>query len=207
MNILIIDDHELFVEGMEHLLNALDSDANVLKYSDASESTLKKITPLPDLVLLDYHLVGTNGVALLDDIFRYFPSTRIVFISGEDNRDIILSALNAGAAGFIPKSSSRELMVAALRLVLSGGIYYPTHLLEVANEHKQVSVLHESLSERQSQILSLAIKGVANKVIANKINIAEGTVKAHLFNAYQLLGVSNRTEAAEIIRLDNQNIK
>jgi DNA-binding NarL/FixJ family response regulator len=125
------------------------------------------------------------------------PQVPVAVLSGETGSDLIREAIDEGASGFVPKSSSSELLVAALQLILAGGVYLPKDVLgEIdagrsnAND-KQLDLL----SARQTDVLLRAIKGQPNKVIAIDMGIAEGTVKTHLSAAFKILGVHNRTEA------------
>ena len=122
-------------------------------------------------------------------------------ISGNDNPEKIRLCIDEGASGFLPKSESQETLLPALRLVLAGGIYLPLRAIQTitpAQLPSTASSQQSLLSTRQQEILNLAIKGTPNKVISRTLDIAEGTVKAHLSRIYQLLGVRNRTEAVYI---------
>jgi DNA-binding NarL/FixJ family response regulator len=116
---------------------------------------------------------------------------------------LIKATIDAGAAGFIPKTSTQDILIAALKLILAGGVYIPNlamHGRSAAAPHRNGASdgspsAIESLSKRQLEVLARAVQGKPNKVIARELYIAEGTVKAHLSAAFQALGVSNRTEA------------
>jgi DNA-binding NarL/FixJ family response regulator len=131
-----------------------------------------------------------------------FEASRIVVLSGEENPQLVREAIDAHAAGFIPKSSTPQVMLSALRLVLADGIYLPTVALKDLGDGSgeapaQINSdrLSATLSEKQLEVLRKAVQGKANKVIARELGIAEGTVKAHLAAAFRALGVKNRTEA------------
>jgi DNA-binding NarL/FixJ family response regulator len=121
-------------------------------------------------------------------------------LSGEEDPRQVRRAIDAGAAGFIPKSSTPEVLLSALRLVLADGVYLPAVALKgiaAGGTEAPVSAdrIGDSLSERQIDVLRKAVQGKANKVIARELSISEGTVKAHLSAAFRALGVHNRTEA------------
>ncbi len=128
----------------------------------------------------------------------------VVVLSSEDNPDVILRAIEAGASGYVPKSSTPQVLVAALRLVMAGGIYIPPPALR-AFGGGAIPILPpvraaapreiDGLSGRQMEVLLKAVQGKANKVIAREMQLSEGTVKAHLSAAFRTLGVQNRTEA------------
>lgn len=202
MQVLVIDDHELFADGIKYFLLASYEDIRVQTLNTLRATPeLEKIST-PDLVLLDYRLDGHTGLDLIQDIHSLFPSSRVVFISGEDSKSIVQRCFEAGASGFIPKNLSKEVIHAALELVLLGGSYFPTDVLVSKRGDEKKSL---GLTSRQEQVLDLAVKGIANKVIAEELGISDGTVKAHLHNAYKALAVTNRTEAAAYLLNNNRD--
>jgi DNA-binding NarL/FixJ family response regulator len=200
LHALLIDDHALFRQGLKFLLSDLDQGINFLE-ADSCEAALA----LPrenkvDLVLLDMGLPGLKGIDALHAIRQSYESSIVVVLSSEDSPASIRRVIEHGAAGFIPKSSTPPVFIAALRLILAGGTYLPAHALHT--EPEQVPCVAEArrplihgLSERQVEVLLKAIQGKANKVIAKEMDLAEGTIKAHLSAAFRALGVQNRTEA------------
>ncbi len=195
MNILIIDDHRIFSAGLEFLLDGI-SENNSITTEVSCEDVLKNKDSMiaPDLILLDYNLRNTYGEQSLTLIKDAFPASIVVIISSEESHGIIHSMIEAGAAGYIPKSSEPKLLEHALNLVLAGGVYLPPQAFDTLGRRIQTSGA-KSLTERQEQVLRGAVAGKTNKVIANELDIAEGTVKSHLSSAYECMGVSNRTEA------------
>lgn len=193
MRILIIDDHQLFSEGLMLLLEELSEGTTLVAFKDCEEAIDNSTNHKTDLIILDYYLVGSNGEESISKLKEKFPSTSIVIISSEESSDIIRSAITNGAAGFIPKSSTRHVLISALKLVLAGGIYLPHQAL--LNTPPVEARKKGEFSARQIEVLGLAVKGVPNKLIADQLSIAEGTVKAHLYSIFQILGVKNRTEA------------
>ncbi len=203
MKILLVDDHPLFRQGLKFLLGDLHSELDFFEAGSCQDALNLKVGDTFDLVLLDYHLGGE--VSEKDAQFAIkeaFPSATLVVLSSEDDPEIIRSAIDAGAGGFIPKSSTPEILMAALKLVLAGGIYLPPEANRIGVVQQQDSVRNVSasnflsqLSDRQAETLMGAIRGKPNKIIARELDIAEGTVKAHLSAAFRLLNVRNRTEA------------
>lgn len=145
---------------------------------------------------------GVNGFDALDTCRARFEDTTVIVLSGEENSRIIRESIERGASGFIPKSSSRVELVAALKLVLAGGTFLPKSA-HTPLPQTQVSVSTDDaataaiaqLSRRQFQVLMKAVLGKSNKVIAKELDISDHTVKAHLSVAFRNLGVQNRTEA------------
>lgn len=202
VRILLIDDHDLFREGLKYLLPVLDD--GVQYYEAGSMDIALQLDPeiAIDLVLLDFYMPGVNGLEALDRCRERFESASLVVVSGEEDPRIIRGAIERGAAGFIPKSSSREVLVSALRVVLGGGTWLPGHALQPAGQvqwqNTPPSASDEAarqLSRRQFEVLMKAVQGKSNKTIGKELEISDHTVKAHLSVAFRTLGVQNRTEA------------
>lgn len=200
MKVLLVDDHAMFREGMKFLLSDLDES---LQFSEAG--TLEQaITSLndngADLILLDLNLPGVDGLTALHHIRATFCTIPLAVVSGFDDPAQIRTAIDNGASGYVPKSSSSEVLIAALRIILAGGVYLPPAALDFVNDSLSDDDIEgqfqlKLLTSRQTAVLLKAIQGVPNKVIARQLHISDGTVKAHLSAAYRTLGVHNRTEA------------
>lgn len=200
MRVLIVDDHPLYRAGVRALLSGLDADAQVDDVANVTEALqLMQNQPPFDLILLDLNLPGVNRLEALKQMKAAFETSAVVVVSGEEEPALILSTIEAGAAGFIPKSTDPAITMQALKLVLAHGTYLPLHLLRhlesasVETNRAQPAAL--DLSERQRAVLLQMLQGKSNKVIARALGIAEGTVKAHLWSIYQLLGVNSRAQA------------
>src|SRR5262249_55643071 len=130
MKILLIDDHVLIRDALRGVLKELVPDGTVLEATDCRQA-MRLIEAHPDthLILLDLNLPDRHGFTVLADLRKRFATISVVVLSALHDRDIILKALDTGALGFIPKSSSRDVMVNALRLVFSGGVYIPPEAL------------------------------------------------------------------------------
>ncbi len=194
MHIALIDDHHLFREGIRLVLSAFKKEAT-FSQADSCDAALKIEPDTVELVLLDFHLPGTSGRDAFGRLRDHFKHAAVVILSGEDNPGIIRQVINDGAAGFIHKNASPEVLQAALNLVIAGGVYLPPAVLDEQVPGNSNSAALATLSSRQRAVLNRAVQGKINKVIADELNIAEGTVKAHLSAAFKALGVSNRTEA------------
>lgn len=217
--ILLVDDHALFRNGLKFLLEGLREDIEFIEAENFDEAikagsiellveagvTASKTATI-DLLLLDFHLPGEiSGFESLKRAREAYPASTIVVLSSEDDPNIINQCIELGASGFVPKSSTPEILIAALNLILAGGVYLPPlpasaqivrdtgEKTDTAWEEKMQ--LFAQLSERQKQVVMSAIQGQPNKIIARELNIAEGTVKAHLSVAFKTLAVRNRTEA------------
>lgn len=200
MRILIVDDHDLFRKGLRHLLSGFDAELEITEAADCAQA-IAVAGEAFHLVLLDLHMPGLSGLEALHSLRTAFESSPIVVLSGEDDPRQVRRAIDAGAAGFIPKSSTPDVLRSALRLVLADEVYLPAVALKGISDDDgdaggvTPGRLGEALSERQIEVLRKAVQGKANKVIARELTISEGTVKAHLSAAFRALGVHNRTEA------------
>ena len=196
MKIILADDHPLFRDGFALLLRQIEPGALVLEASDlyAAQALAAKHSDV-DLVLLDLEMPGMDGGQGLERLLAQHPSLPVVVLSAHDGQESVQTVLKAGAAGFIPKASTTQVMLSAIRLVLSGGVYLPPQM--IAPPHPQQAQANVSeLTARQLDILRLLAKGLSNKQICRDLNLSEGTVKSHILAVYRVLLVNNRTEAA-----------
>ena len=211
MRLLLVEDHQLFSGGLRFLLAEIDA---TITYTTASTLALALQAQGPfDLILLDLHLPDTSGFNGLHTIREVFDNTPVVMLSGEENTEVIRMAIAEGAMGFVPKSATPQVLIAAMRLILAGGTYLPPHAFaawpttQAKSATLSLNVFEAMpmsrsdvadvarLTDRQLEVLMKAVQGKPNKVIARETCLAEGTVKAHLSAAFRLINVSNRTEA------------
>ena len=201
MRILIIDDHPLFRTGLESLVRALSPAVSVLQVADLAAAAAHSGSV--DLVLLDLNLPGAQPLQSLRRARELFESACLVVVSAQDDASTIHDCIAGGAAGFIPKDTDPGLTEQALRLVLAHGIYLPPKALDQPlpssagprpSQARPADAL-PCLSPRQQAVLRSLLQGKSNKLIARDIGIAEGTVKAHLWAVYQVLGVQSRAQA------------
>jgi len=208
MNILLIDDHALFREGLKFLLRSLDAALEVDEAGDCAKALEHAAERSYDLVLLDLKMPGVAGLDALAALREALPAAPLVVLSGEDNPGVVRAAIERGAMGFIPKSSTPEVLIQALRLVLAHGVYLPPAVLDAAGPAStaasvasQVSADQTTLpglTPRQMEVLRCVIQGKPNKIIARELDVSEGTVKAHLSSVLHALGTRNRTEAVYV---------
>ncbi len=207
MKVLVVDDHALIREAMRGVIVELQSDAVVLE-AGTSGQAMSLIQQHSDiaLVLLDLGLPDRNGLEVLADLHENHPAISVVMLSAFSDRENVVRALDGGAAGFIPKAGSREVLVSALRLVLAGGVYIPPDILvstptpaampaRSGASEKRLSPAELGLTERQVDVLALMMQGKSNKLICRALDLAEPTVKNHVSAILKALNVTNRTEA------------
>lgn len=194
MNVLIVDDHPLYREGLKALLAGLNPELRVVGVSRVAEAAAAVGNHVLDLVLLDMNLPGTNHLEALLEIRALFEGASIVVVSGEEDAALMLAVVDAGAAGYIPKSAEPDVTIQALRVVLAQGVYLPSAALRHALKRAAPGAM-PTLSDKQREVLQRLLQGKSNKVIARELGIAEGTVKAHLSAVYTALGVNSRSQA------------
>src|SRR5882672_3945971 len=205
MKILLVDDHPLVTAAFEILLLDIVPAAQVLTAADAAGAErLLDGNPDADLMLLDLVLPGARGTSLLEMVIARAPRLRILVVSGFCDQRSVERVLHLGAAGFVPKSMAWDTLVAAIKLVLSGGVYIPTHLLyENRRQREALRPPVEAridLTQRQAEVLGLLARGAPLKTISSELQISDGTTKSHVRAIYRAFGASNRTEALFVAR-------
>lgn len=210
MKILIADDHELFLKGLELILADSYPKAELIKSKDYTEifEAIQKDKDF-DLILTDLAMPGARWLEALKKIHETLPETPIIILSAVFDKEIVQKTIELGAAGYIPKTSSNAVILSAVNLVLSGGVYIPVELLQGASqsefnmlkqldslpENQEISEKVKILSPRQIDVLKLIAEGKSNKQIAYELGLTEGTVKLHVTAILKLLNVYNRTGA------------
>ncbi|MDB5999145.1 MAG: hypothetical protein JWP52_844 [Rhizobacter sp.] len=197
MRLLMIDDHVLFLQGLKTLLGELAPELSIDLAETSTQALHLAASTTYHLVLMDWHLEGGDArdcIARLRDIGC---AARVVVLSGETRPALIREAIEVGAAGFVPKKYNSDLMLAALSVVIQGGIYLPPEALrEAPPALSDLAGRMAQLTSRQQDVYRAAARGLPNKLIARELGIAESTVKTHLTAVYAVLGVTNRTQAA-----------
>lgn len=205
MKVLVIDDHALIREAVHTVLEQLNRETVILEASD-SRQAMQIVEEHSDLslILLDINLPDRDGFSVLGELRERYATIGVIVLSASDDQDTVKRAFKLGALGFIPKTMQREVMLNAIQLVLSGGIYIPAEILdrEETTSPRPTNKLstHEFLSglgltDRQLEVLALLMQGKSNKVIAKTLNLGVPTVKNQITVVLKALKVTSRTEA------------
>jgi DNA-binding NarL/FixJ family response regulator len=198
--VIVADDHPLFRSAIKE---ALEADQGSTRFLEANSfDSLQELVDEHDdvdLVLLDLHMPGVSGFAGLVYLCKKYPSVPVVIISANEDPVVIQRALQHGAAGFIPKSSSIETITRAIGAILMGEIWSPSSVQQNL-PGKNVSEMAlagqmAQLTPQQFKVLMLMSQGLLNKQIAFDLGVSEATIKAHVTAIMNKLGVSNRTQA------------
>lgn len=190
LQVLIVDDHALFAEGLAALLAQLADDAQVIHVPSCEAAIAGPLAAAaPDLLLFDLMLPGARHLEAFRLLATHAPGVPIVAVSADERPQTIADVLQAGARGFIPKSTSAEVMLGALRLVLAGAVYVPEAVVRQGAVPRGGA---EGLTEREQQVLELLVAGHANKLIADRLGIAESTVRVHVTSIFRRFGVRSR---------------
>jgi len=205
--ILIADDHPLFRAALTQAALAAAPECQVREAEDL-DGVLTRLETEPDvdLVLLDLHMPGNHGLAGLAAIRAQFPAVAVAVCSGNDDPRVVRRALDHGAAGFIPKRTSMTDIRRAIGAILDCQTWLPEDiraaLEKTASDPADSALAHRlaSLTPQQFRVLALIAEGLLNKQIADRLDVRERTVKAHVTAIFEKLGVRNRTQASVLLR-------
>jgi len=197
LNLLLVDDHALFRDGLAMLL-AHHWPAWKLQCAGTLAEALAAVNEHADLGLavLDLALPDSAGLDGLARLREAAPGLTVVVVSADERRETVLAAIDAGAAGFIGKSADSAGFMAALRTVLGGGVWLPASVLGDGPAPPSAGEeALQSLTPRQRDVLWRVLEGKPNKLICRDLDMAPSTVKTHLAEIYRRLGVRSRTQA------------
>lgn len=207
MNILIIDDHPLFIDGISRVIESLNEPTNIIKATSGAVALEQLASEVEfDLILLDLNMPNLDGISLLKHFKVDELCVPVVIISSEDQAQLIQETLDWGVMGFIPKSYSSKEILNAINKVLDGDIYIPeamkillTRLAQSSTQNDKNTVIQNTgISKKQMDVLNLIAKGYSNKQISTVLHRTEHTVKSHVAALFQILGASNRMECVKI---------
>lgn len=196
IRVLIVDDHAIVRTGLAQLLDTTDDLELAGATGDGDEAVSLAAELKPDVVLMDLSMPGTDGVTATARIVAQDPAAHVLVLTSFSDQARILDALQAGAEGYLLKHSEPEVILAGIREVVAGGSPLDPKAARVLLTNRRSPGPEMKLTGREQEVLDMIADGLPNKLIARRMGISERTVKAHLTNVYQRLGVTDRTQAA-----------
>ncbi|MDM5332423.1 response regulator transcription factor [Ureibacillus composti] len=208
--IIIIDDHQLFREGVKRILDFEETFEVVAEGDDGTDSLKLYRENLPDVVLMDINMPGKNGVEATADLLVEFPEAKVIMLSIHDDESYVTHALKSGALGYMLKEMDADEIVEAIKVVANGGSYLHPKVTKnlVAefrrlSEHENKGNFHQTeirrpfhlLTKRECEVLQLLTDGQSNRAIGETLFISEKTVKNHVSSILQKMNVNDRTQA------------
>jgi DNA-binding NarL/FixJ family response regulator len=194
---MIADDHAMVRDGLRPFIASVADDVQVVEAASLDDVLAAAAGAEPDILLLDLNMPGMDGAASVAMLCERLARTRVVVLSGDTTSETVRGVLAAGACGFLPKTLHADTIVHALRLILSGGTYFPASALAERQEPTvRPAIGTGDLTAREREILAMIAVGATNKHIARVLNLTEITVKTHLRNIFRKIDVQNRTQAA-----------
>jgi DNA-binding NarL/FixJ family response regulator len=189
LDVLIVDDHPLIHDTLRTAVRTIAPEA-IVHDAYTLEEALELALTLPEgaLVLLDLGLPDGTGIDVLRRFRKAVPELRIAVVSASESSTLVSTALKVGAAGYIPKTSKPDIVVAALSVIVAGGTYIPPQVLAEIGPTPVFTA-------RQLEVLQLITQGASNRDIAQKLGIADNTAKQHTHAVFQALNVTSRTQA------------
>lgn len=189
MDVLIVDDHPLIHETLGSAVRSVLPKGRIHDAFSLKEAIEKaKTLPAHSLVLLDLGLPDGTGIDVLRTFRKAYPQMRVTVVSATETSVLVAAALKAGAAGYIPKTSKPDIIIAALGVIVAGGTYIPQQVMAEVGAAPVFTA-------RQLEVLQLLAKGASNRDIARALGIADNTAKQHTHAVFQVLNVTSRSQA------------
>ncbi len=201
ISIIVVDDHPLFRQGVIALINAQPNMKVVAEAASGREAIEQAKNTPPRVVLMDLSMPGMNGVEATHRLLQELPETNVLILTVSDKDEDLVSAIKAGAKGYLLKGSDPEELILAITQVAQGGVIIspqmaPRFLMEIGAVAKPSQAAASALSPRETEILELIARGLTDKEIADKLFISVNTAKNHLKNILAKLHLKSRTQAA-----------
>lgn len=208
--IIIVDDHQLFREGVKRILDFEDTFEVVAEGDDGSDVVNLYTQHMPDVVLMDINMPVKNGVDATADLIAAYPDAKVIMLSIHDDESYVTHALKSGALGYMLKEMDADEIVEAIKVVANGGSYLHPKVTKnlVAefrrlSEHENKGNFHQTeirrpfhlLTKRECEVLQLLTDGQSNRSIGETLYISEKTVKNHVSSILQKMNVNDRTQA------------
>lgn len=199
LRLIIADDHAIFRTGLRLALEADDGIAAVEEAASIQDMLALAEAGAPDVLIVDLQMPGLTGVDGLKAVRRQLAEVPLLILSASCDANDMIMCLGAGAAGYVTKASDLDVLLQAIRLVRAGGIFVPADIVSgqaegIGQGPPQPVAPAPRVTRRQSQVLALALEGHANKEIAYRLEMSEGTVKTHLASIMRMYDVNNRVQ-------------
>jgi two-component system, NarL family, response regulator DegU len=209
-NIVIIDDHQLFREGVKRILDFENDFEVVAEGEDGSQAVGLVETNRPDVVIMDINMPKINGVEATAQLIEQYPDTKVIILSIHDDENYVTHALKTGAQGYLLKEMDAEQLIEAVKVVADGGSYlHPKVTHNLVREYRRLATANQKavkkeveirrplhlLTRRECEVLQLLADGQSNRVIGETLFISEKTVKNHVSNILTKMNVNDRTQA------------
>ena len=195
IRLVIVDDHPLVRDGLRARLSVVAGLQVIGEAASGAEALALAAIDAPDLMLVDVGMRGMNGIELATALRERHPTIRVLMLSMFDNREYVLSAIRAGARGYVLKESPTEEIIAAISAVWAGGNYFSAQVSSVVM-HAGSAV--PQLTAREHEILLLLAHGRSNKIVARQLDISVRTVETHRLSLRRKLGVDSASELLKI---------
>ena len=195
MKLLLVDDHEMVRLGLKSYLSMQDGVDQVLEASDGQEGVELALQERPDVIIMDIVMPHMTGIEATLAILKEWPDAKILILTSYLDNEKIYPVLDAGAKGYMLKTSSAEEILRAIYKVEQGELAIETEVSQKVEYRKNHVELHDDLTARERDILTLLTKGYENQRIADELFISLKTVKTHVSNILSKLEVSDRTQA------------
>ncbi|WP_086707328.1 response regulator transcription factor [Streptomyces antimycoticus] len=193
IRVLLADDHPVVREGLSAMLESAEGITVVGQAGSGEEAVVQAVALRPDITLLDLRMGGMDGVEATGQILRQVPGCKVVIVTTYEDDSDILRAVEAGAAGYLLKGSSRQELIDAVQTAARGETVLTPSL--AGKLFRSRTVEPSPLSGREREVLRLVGQGLTNAEIGAELFVSEATVKTHLLRSYRKLGVSDRTAA------------
>ncbi len=202
LKVIVVEDHESMREGLKFIVSGSDQFecVDAVATAEACLQAVKTVTP--DIVMMDINLPGMSGIECTARLVNDFPDIKVLICTVHEDEDKIFKALAAGAGGYILKKSTPQQMIEALNELNEGGAPVSSRvarkMFDFFQQNQKSKPKHETLSERELEVLSLLSSGYRNKEISEKLFLSIPTIKSHLYNIYRKLHVQSRIAAVNV---------
>ncbi len=199
IRVIIVDDHDMVRSGLELLIGGFEDLEMVAQASSAEEAIALCESLKPDVVLMDMVMPGMDGITATRNIRASYPGTQVIALTSFKDTNMVQSALQAGAIGYLLKNVSVDDLASAIRAAHAGRpVLAPEATQAIIDSVKQTQSQRYDLTEREVEVLGLMVEGLTNAQIAQALAISRSTVKAHASNIFLKLSVASRTEAVSL---------